>query len=126
MKNLPGTLELRDLVMTLEAGVHRIGTHKPGILRRVRIMTAQAVFLRSLMLDGRALYLIGCLLVAFGAKLFGIGFGQNYFVILGRQVALGARFVGIRHVREPLGQLGSIGLMDGVTAEAIGLFKQLS
>jgi hypothetical protein len=64
--------------------------------------------------------------VASDAKRFGIGFSKNHLAVLRRLVAGIARFVRVWTMWEFLDQLRSIGLMYGVTGQAIRLFERLS
>jgi hypothetical protein len=77
------------------------------------------------MLDFRALDRVGSFSVAYDAKRFGLGFGENHFAILRRLVADIARFVHIWEMCKFLDQLRPVGLMYGVTGQAIRLFERL-
>jgi hypothetical protein len=125
VENLLGALKRSLIAMAFEADVHRIGAQKPGLPRCVRVVTATAVSLCPGMLDLCALDHVDSFSVAFDAKRFGIGFGKNHFTVLRRLVAGSARFVRIWTMREFLHQFGPVGLMYGVTGQAIGLFERL-
>jgi hypothetical protein len=121
-----GALKLSLSFMAPEADAYRIGTYISGLSRRMRVVAVDAVSLCPRVLDLRALDLAVSFSVAAEAKRFRIGFGKNHFAVLRRLVAGIARFIRIGTMREFLDQLWPVGLMYGVTGQAISLFERLS
>jgi hypothetical protein len=91
----------------------------------VWVVAAEAVSLGPCMLDLRGLNHVGSFSVAFDAQRFGIGFGKHHFAVLRGLVTGIARFVRIRAMGKFLDQLRPVGLMYGVTGQAIRLFERL-
>jgi hypothetical protein len=120
-----GALKLSLILMAFEADGHRIRTYISRFPRRVRVVAVVAVSLCRCVLDLRALDRVDSFSVAIDAKCFGIGFGKDHFAVLRGLVAGIARFFCVWSVRKFLHQLRPVGLMHGVTGQAIRLFERL-
>lgn len=124
-------VEIRLLVlfglicMARQAGIHRIRLHEAGSLSGVRIVTGDALALRTGMLNFRSLDFLALLFMTGQAQRPGICLRQDDFPVFRFCMAGVARIAVERRVHELLHQLRTCRLMRIVTANAVDVREGL-